>query len=74
MEKKIFKHGEYSYDYSLVREDCQSISLTVQPDLTVTVKCPEGYSQERIEAFLTRNLKKMVGYIVKLDNLKHKTG
>ncbi len=52
MGKFIF--GSYIYDYSLIRQDRKTLSLTVTPDLRIIVKAPPKADPERIEAFLKR--------------------
>lgn len=52
MGKFIF--GSYVYNYTLIRQDRKTLSLTVTPDLRIIVKSPIKASPERIEAFLKR--------------------
>ena len=73
MEKGSFKYEKYSYDYFLLRDESKCISLTVKPDLTIIVKCPQNHSQQKIDAFLKKNMKKIVDYTIKLKNLNEET-
>jgi predicted metal-dependent hydrolase len=54
MEQETFKYGDYKYKYYLVYEDRKTISLTVKPNLSIIVKCPHTYSEDKIEKFLKR--------------------
>lgn len=54
MTKQVFRYGKYTYDYYLIKEARKTISLTVKPDLTLVVKSPLKYSQEKINNFLKR--------------------
>jgi predicted metal-dependent hydrolase len=52
MTKLIY--GKHRYEYKLVHEERKTLSLTVNPDLTIVLKAPLHANQERIEAFLKR--------------------
>ncbi|MFH1652706.1 MAG: SprT family zinc-dependent metalloprotease [Pseudomonadota bacterium] len=52
--KKEFIFGSFVYHYDLVMQDRKTLSLTVKPDLGITLKCPCGADNERIESFLRR--------------------
>lgn len=54
MEKMTFKYGKYVYQYFLIYQERKSISLTIQPNLNLILKCPENYSEIQIEKFLKR--------------------
>ncbi len=52
MEKFIF--GTFVYEYSLIRQERKTLSLTVTPELKIVLKSPFEADGERIEAFLKR--------------------
>jgi hypothetical protein len=54
MEELIFKYGKYSHGYFLMRQNRETISLTVQPNLKIILKCPIKCSDEKIQKFLKR--------------------
>ncbi len=71
MTKQVFSYGKYTYDYYLIKEARQTISLTVKPDLSVVLKSPIGYSKEKINAFLKRKwlwLEKQLSFFKKFQN------
>ena len=49
-----FVYGTFSYEYELLREARNTLSLTVRPDMRLTVKCPQKADAERIEIFLKK--------------------
>ena len=49
-----FTYGPFIYEYHLVREGRKTLSLTVAPDMQISLKCPHEASDERIELFLKR--------------------
>ena len=51
---KNFVYGNYVYEYEMIRQDRRSISLTVRPDKSLVVKCPDCVKQERVDLFLKR--------------------
>lgn len=52
--KKEFIFGSFVYQYDLVIQDRKTLSLTVKPDLGITLKCPQLAGIERIENFLQK--------------------
>ena len=71
MEKHIFKYGSYSYEYYLVRQTRKTISLIVQPNLKIVLKCPINCSNEKIQKFLKNKwkwLEKQLAYFKKFKN------
>ncbi|MFW5703760.1 MAG: M48 family metallopeptidase [Patescibacteria group bacterium] len=56
-EQGKFMYGTHRYNYYLIREHRKSISLTVKPDKTLLVKCPEHATEDRINEFLKRKWK-----------------
>jgi len=54
MGELIFEYGKYSYKYFLVRQKRETISLTVQPNLKIILKCPIRCNDEKIQKFLKR--------------------
>lgn len=73
MNKFIF--GSYVYDYILHREERKTLSLTVNPDLSICVKCPNQASDERIDQFLKKKwlwLQKQINYFNKFQRKVYK--
>lgn len=73
MKKFIF--GSYVYDYTLFREERKTLRLTVNPDLSIDVKCPSQASDERIEQFLRKKwlwLQKQLNYFNKFQRKAYK--
>lgn len=63
-----FVFGSFVYRYDLVRQDRKTLSLTVAPNLQISVKCPHVADDDRIEAFLRRKwfwLEKQLGFFSK---------
>lgn len=54
MIERTFTYGTHRYEYGLIRQDRKTLSLTVEPCLTVTLKAPEDATDERIETFLKK--------------------
>ena len=52
--KKEFIFGSFVYHYDLVMQDRKTLSLTVKPNLGITLKCPHGAGEERVEIFLKK--------------------
>lgn len=52
--KKEFIFGSFAYHYDLVIQDRKTLSLSVRPDLGITLKCPHGIENERVECFLRK--------------------
>lgn len=72
MKKFIF--GSYVYEYDLRHEDRKTLSLTVNPDLSLVVKCPDHATDERIEHFLKKKwlwLQKQINYFNKFKRKKY---
>ncbi|MFA5747144.1 MAG: SprT family zinc-dependent metalloprotease [Candidatus Paceibacterota bacterium] len=66
MENFIF--GSFQYEYDLVKQKRNTLSLTVTPDLKIILKCPVEASTERVEIFLRRKwfwLEKQLGFFKK---------
>lgn len=51
---KEFVFGSFVYRYDLVMQDRLTLSLTVKPDLGITLKAPHGAENERVETFLKK--------------------
>lgn len=70
MEKHIFKYGSFSYQYYIIRQNRKTLSLSVQPSLSIVLKCPKDFSIEKIEAFLKKKwswLEKQIKYFKKYN-------
>lgn len=52
--KKQIQYGKYKYEYCLITQDRKTISLTVFPDLQITVKAPHNTGDEKVEEFFKR--------------------
>lgn len=66
--KKEFVFGSFVYHYDLVMQDRLTLSLTVKPDLGITLKAPHGAEEERVETFLKKKwfwLEKQLSYFKK---------
>lgn len=65
-----FTYGTYSYDYELERQERKTLSLTVNPDKSIVLKCPNEASDDKVEAFLTRKwgwLEKQLNFFKKAN-------
>ncbi len=51
---KEFIFGTFAYEYKLIKQDRKTLSLTVMPDLSIVLKCPEKTDSQRIESFLQK--------------------
>jgi len=51
---KEFIFGTFIYEYQLIKQDRKTLSLTVTPNLSIILKCPEKVDSERIETFLKK--------------------
>lgn len=72
-KKKEFLFGSFVYRYELVHQERKTLSLTVAPDLSISVKCPHEASEERIELFLKKKwfwLEKQLAFFGKFQR-KH---
>ena len=56
MKKETFTYGKYSYEYYLIKQDRKTVSLVVQPNLTIILKCPLDYKIDKIERFLKKKM------------------
>ncbi|PIZ74797.1 hypothetical protein COY07_00140 [Candidatus Peregrinibacteria bacterium CG_4_10_14_0_2_um_filter_43_11] len=68
MKKETFTYGKYSYEYYLIKQDRKTVSLIVQPNLTIILKCPMDYKMDKIERFLKKKwswLEKQLNYFKK---------
>lgn len=54
MSLSLFTYGKYSYEYHLFREERKTVKLTVYPNLSIVLKCPNSYPEEKVETFLQR--------------------
>lgn len=54
MTNATFIYGRYEYDYTLLKQDRKTLSLTVDPSLRIIVKAPHSADKKRIEAFLAK--------------------
>lgn len=70
--ERAFTYGSLSYSYTLIRQERESLSLTIFPDLTIQLKAPLGVTESQIEVFLQKKwywMKKQLRYF---ENYKHK--
>lgn len=73
--RKEFVFGTFIYRYDLIKQDRKTLSLTVTPDLGISVKCPYRADDDRIEVFLKRKwfwLEKQLSFFGKYQR-KHYT-
>ncbi|MBT4942018.1 MAG: M48 family metallopeptidase [Candidatus Magasanikbacteria bacterium] len=54
MIKKTISFGVHQKEYLLARKKRSTLGLTVKPDLSIVVSCPEHATEEKIEAFLRK--------------------
>lgn len=54
MISQTFTYGNHKYTYGLLRQDRKTLSLTVEPCLTITLKAPLHADDDRIEKFLRK--------------------
>ena len=65
---KQFSYGRYVYEYVLVLQERKTISLIIEPCLTITVKAPIGTRKSEVEAFMQRKwmwMKKQLDFFQK---------
>lgn len=70
-----FVYGSFAYEYKLVRENRDTLSLTVMPDMSLVVKCPRRAEMERIELFLEKKwfwLQKQLNFFKKFQRRVYK--
>ena len=53
-EKRSFTHGSFYCEYTLVRQNRKTLSITVLPDSSILVKVPLEATQSRINGFLRK--------------------
>lgn len=74
MKKRIFIYKNCSYKYFLIRQERKYISLTVEPNLRIVLKCPIDCSRERIWKFLEKKqgwVEKQIHYFEKYNKAQH---
>jgi len=54
MTKKCITFGKHKKEYTLIRKKRSTLGLTVKPDLSIVVSCPEHATDEKIEAFIQK--------------------
>lgn len=72
---KEFRFGSFVYHYDLIIQERKSMSLTVRPDLSICVKCPQEADEDRIENFLKRKwfwLEKQLSFFKKYQRKVYK--
>ncbi len=70
-----FVYGTFTYEYELARENRNTLSLTVMPDMSIFLKCPKDASEERIETFLKKKwfwLQKQLNFFKKFQKKVYK--
>ena len=50
----VFTYGKLKYNYDLITQERKTLSLTVRPDMSITVKCPAQAEQRHVDAFMKR--------------------
>ena len=54
MTDAVFIYGQHEYDYTLLKQERKTLSLTVDPSMRIIVKAPVGVDKARIETFLKK--------------------
>jgi predicted metal-dependent hydrolase len=75
MSKKLFVYGERSYEYTLEAQKRKTLSLTVHPDASLTLKCPLEADEDRINTFLRKKwlwLYKQLAFFGKYKKVQYK--
>mgnify|MGYP001079875497 CR=1 FL=1 len=75
MKTREFIYGKYQYKYTLVKENRKTMSLIVEPDMTIVLKCPLNASNQKIESFLKRKwfwLEKQLSFFKKYQRKIYK--
>lgn len=70
-----FVYGSFIYEYELRREDRNTLSLTVRPDMSLVLKCPHEAEIERIDLFLKKKwfwLQKQLNFFKKFQKRVYK--
>jgi predicted metal-dependent hydrolase len=70
-----FVYGSFVYEYELAREKRNTLSLTVMPDMSIFLKCPQDANEERIEMFLKKKwfwLQKQLNFFKKFQKKIYK--
>lgn len=74
-QNKEFIYGSFIYRYSLIRQERNTLSLTVTPDLSILLKTPLKIDKARIEAFLKRKwlwMEKQLTFFGRYQHKKYK--
>lgn len=72
---KEFIFGTFVYEYKLIKQNRKTLSLTVNPDLTIILKCPLETTNDRIELFLQKKwfwLEKQLSFFKKYQRKIYK--
>jgi predicted metal-dependent hydrolase len=70
-----FTYGTFTYEYQLIQEKRKTLSLTVMPDMSIIVKCPQKTEVEYVEAFLQKKwfwLQKQLNFFKKFQKKVYK--
>ncbi len=71
MSNATFIYGRYEYDYTLLKQDRKTLSLTVDPSLRIIVKVPHAAEKRHIETFLKKKwlwLEKQLAFFEKYQH------
>jgi predicted metal-dependent hydrolase len=71
---KEFIFGTFVYQYQLIEQERKTLSLTVTPELSIILKCPQSTDMERIEKFLRKKwfwLEKQLNFFKKYQKQFH---
>lgn len=70
MSTATFVYGRYEYDYTLLKQNRKTLSLTVDPSQRIIVKAPQTAHKKHIDTFLTKKwlwLEKQLAYFDKFQ-------
>ena len=70
-----FTYGKYKYNYELLKLDRKTLSLSVLPDRSIIVRCPQNAQPKRIEDFLKKKwmwLEEQLNYFKKYQSIQNK--
>ena len=73
MTDAIFIYGRHEYDYTLLKQDRKTLSLTVDPSMRIIVKAPVGADKARIESFLKKKWMWLEKQLAFFDKYQRKT-
>lgn len=73
MTDAVFIYGQHEYDYTLLKQERKTLSLTVDPSMRIIVKAPVGVDKARIETFLKKKWMWLEKQLAFFDKYQRKT-